>query len=151
MRHGQGQDRNGDGRTVHIDRRSQRDADAVELFIQTEPFAQVHIDGDVRCRGTGKERVQAALLQALPIKRIRILPDVQPGDEGIDNEGGAAHAAHQQEKEFSVVRENLQAALRNRGIDEAKDAERGELDHPAHDLRDDIGQVADHTDGVLRR
>ena len=75
---------------------------------------------------------------------------MEPGNEGIDNEGGAAHAAYQQEKELSIIREDFQAAFRDRGIDEAQDAERGELDDPAYDLRHDIGQVADHPDGVLR-
>ena len=75
---------------------------------------------------------------------------MQPGDKRIHEEGGAAHAAHQQEEQFSVVPEDFQAALGDRGEDEAQDAEGRELDDPADDLRDDVGQVAEDLDGPLR-
>ena len=75
---------------------------------------------------------------------------MQPGDEGIHDESGAAHAAHQQEQELSIVPEDLQAALGDGGEHEAQDAKGSELDDPADNLRDHVREVAEDLDSPLR-
>lgn len=45
MRHSQGEDGDGDRRTVHVDGRSERYADRIEILVQPHTLAQGHVDG----------------------------------------------------------------------------------------------------------
>lgn len=53
-----GHDGDGDGRAVHVDGGAQRNGHGVHVLVKPELLAQLHVDGDVRSGGAGKNAVR---------------------------------------------------------------------------------------------
>lgn len=150
MHRSQRHDGDGHGGAAHIDCCAQRNRDGVDLFVQTQPFAQRHIDGDVRSGAAGKERGDAALLQALEYQRVRILADGDERHDRIDDQRRDQHAAHKHEQELAVIGENVQTTGGHGVKHQTQNAKGREVDHPAHRCSHGVGRVGKGGLGGLR-
>ena len=133
---------NRDRRAAHVDGRTERDGDGVNLGIEPKPLAELEVDGNVRCRAARKECIDSALAQGGKDERERVAADVRPDDDRIHNECDGEECAEQNGEELEVADEGIHAARTNCIRDEPHDAERSETDDPEYDLRHDDGEVA---------
>ena len=139
---GQRHDGDGDGRAVHVDRRAEGDRDGVEVLVQAELFAHRHVHGDIRRGRAGEERRQAAFTQAAEHQRIGIAAQIDENDDGVDDKRHEEHRADQKQQELAVLGEDRKAVAHNVREHKAHDAERCQIDDPAHDGRDRVGHIA---------
>ena len=140
---GQRHDGDGDGRAVHVDRRAEGDRDGVEVLVQAELFAHRHVHGDIRRGRAGEERRQAAFTQAAEHQRIGIAAQIDEDDDGVDDKCHEEHRADQKQQELAVLGEDRKAVAHNVREHKAHDAERCQIDDPAHDGGHRVRRVAE--------
>ena len=143
--------RDGDRGARHVDGRAEGDGYGIELFVEAEALAQVHIDGDVSRRGAGEERGHAAFLQAPEHQRIRVLADDDEGHDGVYDERRDQHAADEDQQQLAVLGEDGKAAGGNRGEYQTEDAEGRKVNNKAHGLGDGLGRVGEELLGRVGR
>ena len=136
-----GHDRDGDGRTVHVDGCAERDGDRVHIAVKAESLTKAHVNRNVCRRAPGEERSDSRFLETLEDKRIRVAVKVQEGNERIDDKRHQEHRADQQQKQFSVFCEDGKTVFGDIRENDAHDSERCEVYDPADDERDRIGGI----------
>ena len=145
----QSHDSDGDSCTVHVDGSAERNGYGVVVFVQTELLAEVHVDRNVCCGGTGEEGGETALTDAAENEWIGILLQGHGYDERIEDESHDEHTADEDEEKLAVVGEDAHAAGGNRIIDKTHDTERSEADDPADSLTDGFGDFPHHVGSRL--
>lgn len=144
----QGHNRNGNGRTGHVDRRPEGNGDRIRIRVDAEFFSQGHVDRDVSRRTACKEGCHTAGRDTLPNERIGISAKLGIDDDRIDDEGKDEHRPDQEGQELSVADDGFNAVGRNGIGDEAHDAEGRQADDPLDTGRDRISTIVE--DGFRR-
>ena len=130
----QSQDRNRDRSAAHIDRGTKRNGYGVCVTIQSQFFAEFHINRYIRCGTSRKESRDPAVFQAFKDEGIRISSDSNECDQWIDHKCNERHASHQKQDQSAVAQKRRKPLLGYCGKYKSKHAERRTADNPLYDL-----------------
>ena len=145
----QSQNGDGDGSAGHVDGGAQGDGDRILLLVQAQVLTQGHVHGNVGSGGTGEEGHDAADLDALEDQGIGVLADAQVDDEGVDHQGDEEHTAHQHRNDVDIGAKDREAGGGHGVEHQTQDTEGSAVDDPADGNGQGIGEVCQHTLGVL--
>ena len=66
---------------------------------------------------------------------------INENDQRVDDQSHQQHGTHQQQQQAAILRKDGQAVAGHIGENQAHDAERCQVDDPAHDLRNGVRSI----------
>ena len=96
--------------SIHVDRSAERNRYRINILIETELLAELHVNRDICSRASREESCYAALADTFENERIRIVFQRNTDDQRVNYQRYNKHGNNQHKDKLPVHGKNLKTA-----------------------------------------